>query len=269
MGFWRLDNLHNSRWPHLHSFTCEWRRILQSTKAIRSPVCWSQKCPCNKWVTLHPSNIASNAAQKLFRGCFFWFCDVNTPLLIGLNPRETHRQSQPNPWFWNMERRVQKDMATTKANKHVMHAFPAQTVWECSMEESEPCSKCLTSCHQTSKCRCQCLRFAYAGTRFAYAHILPAWNLRWLTRTTGLLTPHPYNGPLVLHENTGLERGSSAMHSILAGSVCLPCVFYAPNLDIRFLSATRLSVCNRISMSPRSLGPLMTMSNASNPATFV
>ena len=35
-----------------------------------------------------------------------------------------------------------------------------------------PCSKCLTSWHQIRKCLRHCLRFAYAHTSVAYAHIL-------------------------------------------------------------------------------------------------
>ena len=40
------------------------------------------------------------------------------------------------------------------------------------VQSCEPCSKCLTSWHQIRKCLRQCLRFAYARTSFAYAHIL-------------------------------------------------------------------------------------------------
>ena len=69
--------------------------------------------------------------------------------------------------------------------------------------------------HQIRKCLRHCLCFVYARTRFAYAILrdltrIPCLtrSLRWLTRTTVLLTPRPYKGPLAQHEHKGLERGS-------------------------------------------------------------
>ena len=44
--------------------------------------------------------------------------------------------------------------------------------WSFPNHPFEPCSKCLTSWHQIRKCLRDCLRFAYACTGFAYAHIL-------------------------------------------------------------------------------------------------
>ena len=61
----------------------------------------------------------------------------------------------------------------------------------------EQCSKCLTSWHQIGNA------YAIAYVLLTHAQALLtrrsclALSLRWLTRTTVLLMPHPYKGPLV------------------------------------------------------------------------
>ena len=76
-------------------------------------------------------------------------------------------------------------------------------------------SKCLTSWHQIKKCLPvrHCLRLTCTQVLLTRISCLTR-SLRWLTRTTVLLTPQPYKGPLAWHEHKGLEREQVVGHVV-------------------------------------------------------
>ena len=84
----------------------------------------------------------------------------------------------------------------------MFHIFSLLHQKESSTSPYESCSKCLTSWHQIRKCLCQCLRFAYMRTGFAYAHILSYADLTLADahHSFAYATPLP-RGPL-LNMNT-------------------------------------------------------------------
>ena len=72
----------------------------------------------------------------------------------------------------------------------------------------EPCSKCLTSWHQTRKCLRHCLRFFLRAHQFCLrAYLVVRGACAGLRSPEFGLRPHPYKGPLPEHEHEDFERG--------------------------------------------------------------